>query len=413
MSRSFDEKGGADWVRGLLVFCFVASLGVINTASSFVNNVHIAMLEFFFFFSVCVLWRTGPPALEGYKDIACFFLGVVVCVLLANALAAYDGVALADWRRVFELFAHLALFVAMFLLLVRSPEVLSSILWGVGLSVVVVLSFIVRAWLSSGDPYRYPWVSSPPLFTHIRNLGGFFCAASIILGFAFFHFSGARRFVFLLLYMLALAILLWSGGRGAIAAFVCGFALLLLRYPCSAYWRSWGVLAPVTIFALFWAALFDVGNRSMGWLNMFPRTLGAQSLDQVSSSRMYIWTSLLEFIVERPWFGWGGEAFRVLRSNQSLVQPHNSVLQLLSEWGAIATCLIMGLCAWLFIRGGLLYLQLRRKSDPLLVLGLSLGAALFLLSLVDGVFYHGTSAAFFVIGCAAMGAGIRRASASV
>lgn len=413
MSWSFDGKGDTDWVRGLLVFFFVASLGVINTASSFVNNVYIAMLEFFFFFSVCVLWRAGLPAFERDKDIAFFFLGVVVFVLLSNALASYDGVALADWRRVFELFAHLALFVAIFLLLVQSPEALSSVLWGVGISVVVVFSFLVQAWLSSGDPYGYPWVSSPPLFTHIRNLGGFFCAASVILGFAFFHFSDARRLGFLGLYMLALAILLWSGGRGAIAAFVCGLALLLLRYPYRVYWRSWWGLVLVKIFALFLAAFFDVGNRSMGWLNMFPRTLGAQSLDQVSSSRMYIWTSLLEFIVERPWFGWGGEAFRVLRSNQSLVQPHNSVLQLLSEWGAIATCLIMGLCAWLFIRSGLLYLQLRRKSDPLLVLGLSLGVALFLLSLVDGVFYHGTSAAFFVIGCAAMGAGIRRASASV
>ncbi len=309
MSRSFDKKGGTGWVRALLVFCFVTSLGVINTASSFANNFHIAMLEAFFFFSVCVLWRVKLSAHEGYKDITGIFFGVVVCVLLANALAAYDGVALADWRRVFELLAHLALFVAIFLLLVRSPEVLSSVLWGVGLSVVVVLSFIVQAWLSSGDPYRYPWVSSPPLFTHIRNLGGFFCAASIVLGFAFFHFSGARRFVFLGLYMLALAILLWSGGRGAIAAFICGFALLLLRYPCRACWRSWGGLALVTIFALFLAALFDVGNRSMGWLNMFSRTLGAQSLDQVSSSRLYIWSSLLESIVERPWFGWGARLF--------------------------------------------------------------------------------------------------------
>lgn len=410
MSRLFDGVVGI-WGRALLVFFFVAYLGLINTASSVVNNLYVAMLEVFLFFSVCILWRAELSVLEKYKNVAYIFFGIVVCVLLANALAAYDGVALADWLRVFELFAHLALFVAMFLLFALSAETLSSIVWGVGVSVFVVFLFLVQVWLKAGDPYIYPWVSSPPLFTHIRNLGGFFCAASMILGFAFFSFAGARRFVFLGLYMLALAILLWSGGRGAIAAFVCGFTLLLLRYPYRTYWHSWVVLALATSFALVLAASFDVGNRSMGWLNMFIRTLGAQSIDQVSSSRMRIWGSLLEFIVERPWFGWGGEAFRALRNNVSLVQPHNSILQLLLEWGGIATFLIMGVCVWLFIRGGLLCLRLRRNSDPLLVLGFSLGAALFLLSLVDGVFYHGTSGAFFVIGCAAMGAGIHRVSA--
>ncbi|WP_322980202.1 O-antigen ligase family protein [Pseudomonas sp. C11] len=410
MNQSFDAVAG-HWVRSLLIFFFIATLGVINTASSLVNNLHVAMLEVFFCLSVCILWRTGLSVLGGYRHVAYLFSGVVLSVLLANTLAAHNGVAFADWRRVFELFAHMALFVAMFLLFILSADALSSILWGVGFSVFLVLLFVVQVWISAENPYTYPWVSSPPLFTHVRNLGGFFCAASVILGFAFFYFVDSRRFVFLGLYMLALSVLLWSGGRGAMVAFVCGFLLILLRYPYRMYRRSWVALALVTCSALVLAAYFDVGNRSMGWLNMFSRTLGAQSIDQVSSSRIYIWGSLLGFIMERPWFGWGGEAFRALGGNVSLVQPHNSFLQLLSEWGVIATSLIMGGCAWLFSVCSLRYVQLRTKSEPLLVLGLGLGGALFLLSLVDGVFYHGTSAAFFVIGCAAMGAGIHRTSA--
>lgn len=395
-------------VRDMLWLFFVFVIGIINTSSSSVNNSKIAMLELFLFVSIFLLWRSSFLVLRSYRLVALLLSAVVGFVVLANSFAVYEGVEPADWWRVIEQVAHLALFVAAFVVFVESPGLISRIFWGVGISVVVIFLFIAQAWLGAEDPRHYPWVSTPPLFTHIRNLGGFFCAASVLLVAAFFYFSGVKKIFFLGFFCLALAILFWSGGRGAIAACSVGALLLLLRFPIVIFWRNWFCLILAVLLALAFSAIFDVGNRSMGWVNMFDRTLGAESLDQVSSSRIYIWKSVLGFVAERPWFGWGGEAFRALRHTVSLVQPHNSVLQLLLEWGAVATCLVIGLCFWLFIRGGLLYLRHKTDVDFLVVLGFSLVGALFLLSLVDGVFYHGTSMAFFVVGCAALGAGIHR-----
>ncbi|WP_068808905.1 O-antigen ligase family protein [Thauera phenolivorans] len=133
-------------------------------------------------------------------------------------------------------------------------------------------------------------------------------------------------------------------------------------------------------------------------------------MDQLSSSRLTIWTHLLPFIAERPWFGWGGEAFQHAWPTNGIIQAHNGVFQLMLEWGAVGTSLILGLLGWIAVKGALLYRSAAstQPDDSALPLGMALVTALCVMSLVDGVFYHGTPMAFLMLGVGMVGAsGVR------
>lgn len=378
---------------GFVVFL----IGLVNFFPSIENNWNIAVLQSAFLLCSVLIFRGFPSGLGGGAVV----LFLIACaIFFSNFLVVRDGVGLGDWWRVFELLAHAGFALALFLWFSRHAHALHWVVGGLLLAILFYFVVLLSTWLSLDDPVHYDWFSLPPLFQHIRHLGYFLCVGTVFSAWGVLVYTGWRRVVTWCIYLLAASMLLWSGGRGAFIAACGGVALLFLAFPSRERLWGWVGLCAGMLLAFLLSALFQVEVSGLGWLSAIYRTGASTTADQLVSSRFSIWLYLLDYIAERPWFGWGGEGFRAVWMTPNIVQAHNGLLQLLIEWGVAGTFLIGGSLFWLLMRGVGLYWRScgNFSSDDALPLGISLVAALLLLSLVDGVFYHGTPMAFLMIG---------------
>jgi O-antigen ligase len=389
-------------VRGLwLIPFFVISVVFVNFSSSALNNLSVAFLEAAFCIATILYVGLGH-----FKVRSLGFAVVFVCVvlLLCNWLAELDGVTPASWWRVLGVVAHLffALLIARWFVL--TPRTVHWLVGAMLLSVGVYFAVVVELWNALDEPQGYNWVSDPPLFRNIRHVGYFLCIGAVVASWAIFYYSGWRQFGAWLIYVIGVGLLLWTGGRGGALGYLFGTVILAVRFSPKEYFVQWISHLFALILALWGSAVFVVNQRAMGWISVFFQSITASSIDELSSSRIAIWIFLAEKIVERPWFGWGGEGFRAvwpesgLFQDQGLVQAHNGLLQLLIEWGILGTLCMCLLLGWIFVKGTWCYLRAGIRADKTLSLGVPLVFALLALACVDGVFYHGTPFAFLMIG---------------
>ncbi|MBP7656662.1 MAG: O-antigen ligase family protein [Pseudoxanthomonas sp.] len=382
-------------VGSVTVIVIFLSLG--NLLASQSNNWNISLVQIAFLFGSILCLR---PSLHETRGFNVTLLLICLSIATSNALAAWDGAGLADWGRVLNMIAHLAFAVAVFYWFAMKPDVLRWVVGAQMLATLVYFCVLVGFWLRLEEPYSYYWFSTPPLFNHIRHVGMFLCVSVVTASWAVLACGGAWRWLGWAIYVLALSMLLWSGGRGAFLAACGGVAVLGLKFAPNRDFRPWAMLFIGMMLAFIFSAIFDVGQNGLGWLPAIRRSVAAASMDQLASSRLTIWMHLLPYIGERPWFGWGGEGFRFAWAVLPTIQAHNGLFQLLIEWGVVGTSLVLGLLGWIAIKGGLLYWKTAamQPRDASLPLGMALVTALSILSLVDGVFYHGTPMAFLMLG---------------
>jgi hypothetical protein len=75
--------------------------------------------------------------------------------------------------------------------------------------------------------------------------------------------------------------------------------------------------------------------------------LAAQGLaDSSSAGRSALWGFALELINSNPFKGIGPMHFAEIHYQQPVAHPHNIILQLLAEWGIIATLLLTGIAIY-------------------------------------------------------------------
>lgn len=389
----------------LPVFALVALLGLINSYPSIFSNWRIALLQVVFLLYTLLVFRRFDLGYRVYVPLAL----IAVLVVFSNLLAVRDGAG-GDWQRTLEMLAHMGSALAFFTWFYRFPNILAWVVVGLLGSIVVYFFLLADLWLSLDDPAAYAWFSRPPLFRHIRHVGYFLCVGAVVGTWAVLAYSGLLRVLAGCACFLAVAMLLWSGGRGAVLSSFVAVIVLLHMFPLRRHWGAWLALLLGFVLALLVSAAFPVDHPGLGWLSALGRSSESASLDQLSSNRIGIWLYLLDYIAQRPWFGWGGEGFRAVWTGFPIVQAHNVLMQLLIEWGVIATALILGFLLWLTLKGLRLYWQSARalEATDALPLGMALVAVLGCLSLVDGVFYHGMPMAFLMIGYGIVGAAVYR-----
>ncbi|MNZ75937.1 O-Antigen ligase [compost metagenome] len=376
--------------------CSVFAICYVHVAATLLNHWHVAVIEVFFVLAVLFFLQLPAPKRGG---IACLLLLIAVSMPLSNILATLDSKGLADWYRVVEMLSHMAFAVAMYFWF-RSDSRAAEVMVLTTLSAVAMYFFVlVVAWNQAIDPATYDWVRRPPFFRNIRQLAYLLLLGMVIAAWAVLALRGRLRGLALVVFLLAASMLLWSGGRGAFIAACLGIACLLFRFGLRNHAQSWRWLSIAGLAAFLLSALFPVDSPGMGWLSALFRSGGGASADQISSGRLEIWSSLLPYIAERPWFGWGGEAFFALMAHTQVLQAHNGVLQLLLEWGCVGALLMLAVVGAVLFPGvkSLFRDAGSDQSSPTLVLGMSLMASLLFLSMVDGVFYHGLPLAFMMI----------------
>lgn len=388
---------------GLLVVFFIC---FVNVSGTQINNMNIALLQMAFVMASFYFLRS---ALHYLGVFGAAIILISISLVFSNLFAINDGVGLADWNRAFQFVMHLVFGAALFCLFLRVKNAQENVAYTVMLAVLIYACVLIFVWNYLESPDQWDWIVDIPLFRHIRHFACFLCAGMVISAWSVFFNKGYRRTVSLFVFLMAVTMILWSGGRGAFLAGCVGLAMLSFQYPVRQYSRIWRHLFIAGLGAFTLSALFPVADPFMGWLPALYRTELADSLDEVSSGRIYIWKVLSIYIAERPWFGWGGEAVIALRGNFEIVQAHNAVVQLLVEWGGVGTMLVLGAIGSLLLCGTrILFSDQRSKERTYLVLGISLTTAMLLLSLVDGVFYHGTPMTFLMIGLALVGAEVVR-----
>lgn len=389
------------------VAIFLLFLSLINAGDIPESQKAIALLEGLLF--LVASFSLGRSMLAA-RRLWVWIAGVVVALCASNLLAARDDVGLQDWWRVIQIGAHFLLGVALWVWMKRDEQAGFWVAGSVLMAVAVYTIVLLVTWFSLEQPASYDWFFDPPLFGHIRHVGYFSCVGVLVGAWSVLTLRGGVRVLAWVGYVLALSILLWSGGRGAsIAAFlgVCSLGAMAIQHKKIV----WLGLFVGLLLALLLSALFPVDQPGLGWLSALMRSDSASSVNELSTNRLIIWAYLWDFIVQRPWFGWGGEAFHAV-SDYNVNQAHNLVLQLLLEWGVVGSVVIGGPLLVLAVRGGWCYRVVMARGGGVMGLGGGLVVALLLLSLVDGVFYHGLPSAYLALGYAAMLAGLKVANQS-
>jgi hypothetical protein len=222
-----------------------------------------------------------------------------------------------------------------------------------------------------------------PVFGHLRHL-------SMAVGLLLLWLYDDERFgrparAFLAAGRIAgLVVLFWAGGRGAQIAFGLALAAHFLLVPAArAHLLRYGAEI-VLAFAL--AEAISFGSARHGVLSGVERSIGAASVDALSSSRMTLWTTTLQRLTDGValWLGAGGNGYIRLGLAQGFIfHPHNVLLQIVTDWGLVG----LGLFAY-FLLVALKPLRTLdfRAAHPALAVAIVvfLGAT----GMIDGGLYH-------------------------
>ncbi len=184
--------------------------------------------------------------------------------------------------------------------------------------------------------------------------------------------------------------LLWSGGRAPVLALAAALGLWMLLSPAPmrrALFKTTMILllAGLVVSAVFWTSKPD-----LGWWHAISRTAtaaaaGSGNVSQLSSTRTEFWAAVVSRAEEAPWFGRGPDSYRFLTPKLDGQQPHNFVLQLWLDLGAVGAVPLLVLLA------GVLVIGWRRAVQSAAVIPqawLALLTASVAAGLLDGVFYH-------------------------
>ncbi|MGI3129826.1 O-antigen ligase family protein [Halopseudomonas pachastrellae] len=388
-----------------MFFLVVFMLGLVNGQTMQAAEWSVFMLETLCFSAALFLWGHRQRGLWGY--VLLVFL-LLVLMTFSNVTALSETIALGEWSRVFSMAGHLLFVAAIYIWGRNESGAATVVLVGMACCIVFYSMYMVAFWISLDNPATYRWFSAPPLFQHIRHQGYLLCGLAVGAAFLFLKSQQPSRVPQLLVF-LSFSLLFWNGGRGAILGVVVGVLILGVGFPFRDYCqRCWRILI-IALLALCVSAIFRVEERGVGWLNALFRS-EAESINGLSSGRLFIWARLIEPIQERIWFGWGGDGFKSVWTGSSLIiQAHNGLLQMLLEWGGGATAILCGAMLVMLALGTRAALAARAsvlEPTSILLLGLGLSFAYLTLAVFDGVFYYATPGAYLALGFGMTWAGL-------
>lgn len=232
---------------------------------------------------------------------------------------------------------------------------------------------------------RIIWSSAIPGCLSIRHLGiwAAIVLACAIGALAARDLTARRRAVAHLFIFAATATIFWSGTRAGVYGTAGALVILLATLRTVPQWRT--MLAPCAAVALgiVVSELWLPPDAAFGFFRRVTMAEG-DNLQQFSAGRTVLWAAMMQAFAAKPIFGLGEGAVQWLAVVGEVrhVQPHNSVVQMLSSWGLIA-CSAAG---YLLSRLLCLVHRMARREAMAIPIVLMMDC-LLIMSLVDGVFY--------------------------
>ncbi len=242
----------------------------------------------------------------------------------------------------------------------------------------LLLTMVVNAeWY---DNWHYP-----PIFGHIRHLGLSVGFLTILL-FVKTELGGWTAHFFRAVRILGLAMVFWSGTRASMLAWACCVAVFVYAD------RAWLKILMIDTFASLALALIpDPPMQNVGIGGAFRLSLGAKSMDELSSSRLAIWKSTLLGLdsIDRLWTGVGGNGYARLQVMHGVVvnyyrhvHAHSGAVQSICDWGIVGLTLLSGFFHQSTLRP---IVSERKNNDPTAVAGV---AYVLITGMLDATLFH-------------------------
>ena len=207
--------------------------------------------------------------------------------------------------------------------------------------------YILSAWHSHPDAFHHNWVNGTPMFNNIRHLGYLQIGILPLLFLPLLINKPHKHLTTLLLLTVFWASIIWSCSRGTFLT-----AVILTAVLATFFSHKGRAIISLSIIAFFlgWliAIQFPSESPSLDTLRLlFLNFNDAQSLDvnQLSSNRIDIWKlTLINMWQHNALLGFGADGFRYITPLlvPNIVQPHNSPIQFLSEFGLIGFSVLLG-----------------------------------------------------------------------
>lgn len=370
----------------LLGLIFISPFLNWNSTSSWVNT-QISLFQVLFV--LLLLPEVKREVLLMSKESTAFRVVLIFAITNLAALAWLDSEVLQGsrfWIYLIQMFFFAAV-VAWF-----SDNAYSKLKWMLvlKLAAAVVLCSLFLVLLFQGDEV-VKW--SDIQFLVFRNIRHF----NYDLAVAFF-FAGtlcalcsqfpAKDLGFLVLFVLLGFVSFFTEGRGQILSVFCFLALLVMLVRKAEYKTVYMVLAGLLLGFSIMAVLYPEAAAGL-----FRRSAD-EGADRISSGRLTMWSRSLDYWwaggdnIKQIIIGLGPDGFVRSRLYHGAVQPHNSIVQALMEFGILGVGLLLYL-VWNLLRltWRAAYVLRAEKSE---VVWLSCALlSLFFYSLFDGILYHG------------------------
>lgn len=263
---------------------------------------------------------------------------------------------------------------------------------------LIAVQFAVAA-SGEADP-----VAAPPYFLNIRHFGyqGYFGASAAV---ALALVDRRLRAAGVLLGTASLFGIIMFGSRGALLAWILFLLAAIALVPDR---RAATAVSLLMITGALALALVVETNEWMNTYSLLDRAR-IPTGDTVSMlyvhDRIDIWMSSLAAVAQRPLLGFGPNGYIISGCcNRSVAQPHNSILQVLLEFGAVGFVTLVWAVVSLFgprIRR-IVFQTARDSRDPVQATALAIVVGFAGFSLVDGLLYFPVPLVNFALTCAVL-----------
>ena len=241
-----------------------------------------------------------------------------------------------------------------------------------------------------GASREIDWTRDMPGFNHIRKMGHLLTASAAAgLGLAAIRPAGRGRradVALAVLGTLALALVLWTGARGAWLALLAGTVLALAGAWAAGLAPRPLRLVAMTAAAIGLALLLPSPTVHLGLAQEIASTAARTGdLNALSSNRIDLWAMVLELIGQAPLSGYGWGQLLLIQDRHPFPQVHNLPLDLMLGLGVPMGLLALGLMLALWVAAH----RRAPRLGPEGIAALVLLDTMAVYSLVSGTYYYG------------------------
>ncbi|MCK7549779.1 O-antigen ligase family protein [Marinobacter koreensis] len=117
----------------------------------------------------------------------------------------------------------------------------------------------------------------------------------------------------------------------------------------------------ITLIFLFIFLLLFAGNLISDNFILHSIFSGIYRGGDILSGRNAIYSATLDFIAQKPWFGYGPGTFKHLNVVDHFLHPHSMYLELVFSFGLLGSAALISSILWIYIRAS----RTLEKDDPL------------------------------------------------